>query len=138
MNQEPEGPGRHRGWYPTAPHGGTLMTEPGALDLSAGKYLRGIPLGGKGNAGEHMFLAAETQLSAHYRIDTHDSAIDPEIREKHKRFPLAAEVHHGIPVRSARQYFHDLNVLAVRPNTSLGLAMDTQDPLIRLVEQLEV
>lgn len=85
-----------------------------------------------------LALDAETQLTAHYRIDTHDSAIDPEIRQKHKRFPLAAVVHHGVAVRSARQYFHDLNVLAVRPNTSLGLAMDAQDPLIRLVEQLEV
>jgi len=88
-----------------------------------------------------LYLAAidaETQLTAHYRIDSQSSPIDPEIRERHKKFPLAAMVHHGIAVRTARQYFHDLNVLAVRPATSLGLSMDTQDPLIKMVEQLEV
>ena len=38
---------------------------------------------------------------------------------------------------TARQYFHDLNVLAVRPNTSLGLSMDTKDPVMKVVGDLE-
>src|SRR5207302_1950476 len=38
---------------------------------------------------------------------------------------------------AARQYFHDLNVLAVRPNTSLGLSMDTRDPFITLLDDVE-
>ena len=40
-------------------------------------------------------------------------------------------------VADARQYFHDLNVLAVRPSTSLSLSMDTTDPLMKIVGDLE-
>jgi DNA sulfur modification protein DndB len=43
-----------------------------------------------------------------------------------------------VSVETARQYFHDLNVLAVRPNTSLSLAMDARDPLSKVVGELEV
>jgi hypothetical protein len=82
-------------------------------------------------------IDGETQLAAHYRLQSRDSVADPAIREAHKKFPVGAVVHHGIEVRTARQYFHDLNLLAVRLNTSLGLAMDSHDPLIRLIEDLE-
>ena len=87
-----------------------------------------------------LYLAAidgQTQLGAHYRINSKDRAIEPETKEKHKQFPLAAVVHHGVPVRTARLFFHDLNVLAVRPNTSLSLGMDSHDPLIKLIDDLE-
>jgi DNA sulfur modification protein DndB len=82
-------------------------------------------------------IDGETQLTAHYRLQSRDSVADPAIKEIHKKFPLAAVIHHGIDVRTARQYFHDLNLLAVRLNTSLGLSMDSHDPLIRLIEELE-
>jgi DNA sulfur modification protein DndB len=61
----------------------------------------------------------------------------PENRKAHREFPLACVLHHGISRGSARQYFHDLNVLAVRPNTSLGLSMDTKDPVMKVVGDLE-
>jgi DNA-sulfur modification-associated len=86
--------------------------------------------------GEHLLaIDGETQLTAHWTLD--GSASSPELRDAHRDFPLAAIIHHGIDHTVARQYFHDLNVLAVRPNTSLGLSMDTKDPIMRLVSDLE-
>ncbi|MGU3645172.1 DNA sulfur modification protein DndB [Microbacterium sp. C23T] len=83
-----------------------------------------------------LSIDGETQLTAHYALDT-DPAIDPETKDKHRVYNLGAIVHHGVSLQHARQYFHDLNVLAVRPNTSLGLAMDTQDPLMQVVDQVQ-
>jgi DNA-sulfur modification-associated len=84
--------------------------------------------------GTRLFaIDGETQLAAHFEL--HGS---PEIRKAHGAYPLGAVIHHGISVQAARQYFHDLNLLAVRPSTSLGLAMDTIDPLMRVVAELEV
>lgn len=86
-------------------------------------------------AGQRVLtIDGETQLAAHYRVRRNPSA---EVREHHGLYPLAAVIHHGIELRTARQYFHDLNVLAVRPNTSLGLSMDTTDPLMGIVGDLE-
>jgi len=86
---------------------------------------------------DHYLLAidGETQLTAHYELQR-SPAVPAEVKDRHKRWPLAAVVHHGISDLAARQYFHDLNVLAVRPNTSLGLSMDTTDPLMRVVTEL--
>jgi DNA sulfur modification protein DndB len=83
-------------------------------------------------------IDGETQLAAHYRLQSRESMADPAVKEKHRKFSLGAVVHHGVDVRTARQYFHDLNLLAVRLNTSLGLSMDTHDPLIRMIEELEL
>ena len=86
--------------------------------------------------GEHLLaIDGETQLAAHYQLD--QQATTPEIRKLHRDFPLACIVHHGLAVSTARQYFHDLNVLAVRPNTSLGLSMDTKDPVMKVVGDIE-
>lgn len=57
--------------------------------------------------------------------------------QQHGLYPLITIIHHGIDVRAARQYFYDLNVLAVRPNTSLSLGMDSSDPLMNVVDELE-
>lgn len=85
--------------------------------------------------GDHLLaIDGETQLTAHWSVSEH---VTPEIREEHRKFPLACIVHHGVSQSDARQYFHDLNVLAVRPNTSLGLSMDTQDPIMKVVGDLE-
>jgi DNA sulfur modification protein DndB len=87
--------------------------------------------------GEHLLaIDGETQLAAHHALGR-SSTVDSDTRSKHQKFPLAAVLHHGVPSRIARQYFHDLNILAVRPNTSLGLAMDTQDPVMQVVSDVE-
>lgn len=87
--------------------------------------------------GEHLLaIDGETQLAAHHALDR-ASGIDADTRTKHRQFPLAAVFHHDVATRTARQYFHDLNILAVRPNTSLGLAMDTQDPTMQVVSDVE-
>lgn len=87
--------------------------------------------------GEHLLaIDGETQLAAHHAL-ARATAIDNGTRSLHRQFPLAAVVHHAIPTRTARQYFHDLNLLSVRPNTSLGLAMDTQDPVMQVVSDVE-
>ncbi len=88
--------------------------------------------------GERLIaLDGETQLTAHYALDTDRSGQYEDIKAAHRRAQLGVVLHHGISVNTARQYFHDLNILAVRPNTSLGLAMDTQDPIIRVLEAVE-
>ncbi|MDW5598270.1 DNA sulfur modification protein DndB [Conexibacter stalactiti] len=88
--------------------------------------------------GMRLFsIDGETQLTAHYEVQTRSNAL-PEEKKVHREFPLAIVVHHGVTTETARQYFHDLNILAVKPNTSLGLAMDTKDPLMRVVQNLEV
>ena len=85
--------------------------------------------------GEYLLaIDGETQLTAHWKLD---EMATPEDRKAHREFPLACVLHHGINRGTARQYFHDLNVLAVRPNTSLGLAMDTKDPVMKVVGDLE-
>lgn len=81
-----------------------------------------------------MALDGETQLTAHFTLA---SGAEPELKRAHSEFPLTMVIHHGISVEAARQFFHDLNVLAVRPNTSLSLAMDERDPLSQLVGELE-
>lgn len=86
------------------------------------------------NGQRLLAIDGETQLTAHYELRRR---VEPETREAHGRFPLAAVVHHGLPVDLARQYFHDLNVLAVRPNTSLGLSMNTADPVMQIVGEVE-
>lgn len=81
-----------------------------------------------------MAIDGETQLSAHY--EAHRD-LPPELREQHGRYPLGVIIHHGVDVPTARQLFHDLNVLAVRPNVSLSLSMDSSDPLMTVVDHLE-
>ncbi|MEK7424154.1 MAG: DNA sulfur modification protein DndB [Actinomycetota bacterium] len=81
-----------------------------------------------------LAIDGETQLTAHFELYSRLSA---EEKKRHGEFPLDAVIHHGIDVQAAQQYFHDLNVLAVRPSTSLGLAMDSHDPLMKVVGILE-
>jgi hypothetical protein len=86
------------------------------------------------NGRRLLAIDGETQLAAHYTLR---QRAQPETRERHGGHPLAAVVHHGMPVETARQYFHDLNVLAVRPNTSLGLSMNSADPVMQVVGEVE-
>ncbi|WNB86455.1 DNA sulfur modification protein DndB [Cellulomonas sp. ATA003] len=87
--------------------------------------------------GEHLLaIDGETQLTAHHALGR-SITIDDKTRSQHRAFPLVGIVHHGISTRDARQYFHDLNILAVKPNASLGLSMDTQDPIMQVVTDVE-
>ncbi|MGH3712039.1 MAG: DNA sulfur modification protein DndB [Micromonosporaceae bacterium] len=88
------------------------------------------------NGAYLLAIDGETQLAAHWQLAS-SGAVDPETKQAHRSFSLAAIIHHDISVIAARQYFHDLNVLAVRPNTSLGLAMDTTDPIMKVVSEVE-
>ncbi len=81
-----------------------------------------------------MAIDGETQLTAHYEAQRD---LPPESRNQHGKYPLSVVIHHGIDVPIARQLFHDLNVLAVRPNVSLSLNMDSSDPLMTIVDHLE-
>ncbi|HEY3669497.1 MAG TPA: DNA sulfur modification protein DndB [Acidimicrobiia bacterium] len=86
------------------------------------------------NGERTMAIDGETQLESHYQAH---QDLPPEGKDMHGTFPLAIVIHHGIDVPTARQLFHDLNVLAVRPNVSLSLNMDSSDPLMRIVDHLE-
>ncbi len=86
--------------------------------------------------GEHLLaIDGETQLTAHHALGRAE-AVDPEVKKAHRQWPLAAVIHHGVTTSNARQYFHDLNVLAVRPNASLSLGMNTQDPIMGIVDDV--
>ncbi|WCB96704.1 hypothetical protein DSM104299_05470 [Baekduia alba] len=82
-----------------------------------------------------LAIDGETQVTGHFVVAGEEAS--PEIKTAHRKFPLAMVIHHGIPTNAARQFFHDLNILAVRPNTSLGLSMDTKDPLMKIVGDIE-
>ncbi len=50
---------------------------------------------------------------------------------------VAVVVVHGHTKNWARQSFHDLNVLGVKPNTALGIGMDARDPLTHVARVVE-
>jgi hypothetical protein len=86
--------------------------------------------------GAHLLaIDGETQVTAHFAAAALYAT--EEDKNRHREFPLAMIVHHGVPTAIARQYFHDLNIFPVRPNTSLGLSMDTRDPIMQVVGSLE-
>lgn len=81
-----------------------------------------------------LAIDGETQLSSHWQIAR---SPNDDLRKKHSNQALAVVLHHGISARTARQYFHDLNILAVRPNVGIGLSMDTKDPIMQVVNDVE-
>lgn len=86
--------------------------------------------------GEHLLaIDGETQLAAHHALGRAE-AVDTATKAKHRQWPLSAVIHHGISTTTARQYFYDLNVLSVRPNASLSLGMNTQDPIMGIVDDV--
>jgi len=74
-------------------------------------------------------IDGETQLAARFEA----SNIDDDTK---KEF-VPVLICHGRPVKWARQVFHDLNLLAIRPNAAIGLAMDNRDPITYVVRQVE-
>jgi DNA sulfur modification protein DndB len=74
-------------------------------------------------------IDGETQLAAR-----HEAAnIDPETKQDF--VPLY--ICHGRDVLWARQAFHDLNTLGVKPNAALSIGMDARDPITRVCREVE-
>lgn len=74
-------------------------------------------------------IDGETQLAAR-----HEAAnLEPETK---KDF-VAVYICHGKDMGWARQAFHDLNTLAVRPNSALSLSMDARDPITSVCREVE-
>jgi DGQHR domain-containing protein len=74
-------------------------------------------------------IDGETQLAAR-----HEAAnIDPET----KQLFVPVFICHGLETGWARQAFHDLNTLGVRPNSAISLGMDARDPVTHVTRVLE-
>lgn len=74
-------------------------------------------------------IDGETQLAARYEA----ANIDPTTKD----LLVPVLICHGKPLDWARQVFHDLNLLAVRPNAAVGIGMDQRDPLTHIARQVE-
>lgn len=74
-------------------------------------------------------IDGETQLAAR-----HEAAnIAPETKQEF----VAVYICHGRDRLWARQAFHDLNTLAVRPNIALSIGMDARDPITHVCREVE-
>jgi len=74
-------------------------------------------------------IDGETQLAAR-----HEAAnLEPETK---KEF-VAVYINHGRDEGWARQAFHDLNTLAVRPNAALSMGMDARNPITQITREVE-
>jgi DNA sulfur modification protein DndB len=74
-------------------------------------------------------IDGETQLAARFYA--------ANIRQETKNDFVPVMICHGRSIQWARQVFHDLNLLAVKPNTALGLSMDERDPLTQVARDIE-
>jgi len=89
-----------------------------------GSALAQIPYG-----TQLVAIDGETQLAARFVA----SNIDPSTKLELVPVILC----HGKKVDWAQQVFHDLNLLAVRPNAAIGISMDARDPLTYVAKQVE-
>lgn len=80
-------------------------------------------------------IDGETQLASHYHLQQ-DPALGQDVKERHATAFLSAVVHDDRPHLQARKFFHDLNVLGVRVNSTIALSMDTTDPVMAVVGRL--
>ncbi len=74
-------------------------------------------------------IDGETQLAA--RFDGAD--LKPETRNDF----VPVVICHGRSIEWARQVFHDLNLLAVRPNAAVGIGMDRRDVMTSVARSVE-
>ncbi|GIK98084.1 MAG: hypothetical protein BroJett029_22930 [Alphaproteobacteria bacterium] len=74
-------------------------------------------------------IDGETQLAAR-----HEAA---NILQDTKQEFVAVYICHGKDKVWARQSFHDLNTLSVKPNAALSIGMDARDPITRVCRDLE-
>lgn len=80
--------------------------------------------------GTHLVaIDGETQLAARF--------VAANINGNSKQEFVPVVVCHGRPTEWARQVFHDLNLLGVRPNAAVGISMDARDPLTYVARQVE-
>ena len=118
-----EGINRRRPWVVPPV---TLYTPEalGKVDIANGAILLLIPKGG--------FLTAidgETQ-----RIAWNYAAL--EIGDELLRQRVKVVIHHGRDLTEARQYFHDLNTLEVKPNAAIAISMDSTDVATAITRKL--
>lgn len=74
-------------------------------------------------------IDGETQLAARFEAANRD----PETTNE----KVAVYIVHGQTKNWARQSFHDLNLLSVKPNAALGIGMDARDPLTQVARDVE-
>jgi DNA sulfur modification protein DndB len=74
-------------------------------------------------------IDGETQLAARFEA----ANLLPDTKNEF----VAIYICHGRDKLWARQCFHDLNVLGVRPNAALSIGMDARDPLTRVARDAE-
>lgn len=74
-------------------------------------------------------IDGETQLAARFEAVAMNAALELE--------DIVIDIHHGREVGWAQQAFHDLNLLAVRPNAAVGIGMDRRDPLTHVARRVE-
>lgn len=74
-------------------------------------------------------IDGETQLAARFEA----ANLQPDTKNEF----VAIYICHGRDKLWARQCFHDLNVLGVRPNAALSIGMDARDPLTRVARDVE-
>jgi DGQHR domain-containing protein len=74
-------------------------------------------------------IDGETQLAARFEA----ANLLPDTKNEF----VAIYICHGRDKLWARQCFHDLNVLGVRPNAALSIGMDARDPLTRVARDIE-
>lgn len=74
-------------------------------------------------------IDGETQLAARFEAANRV----PETKNEY----VAVYICHGKDKLWARQCFHDLNVLGVKPNAALSIGMDARDPLTRVAREVE-
>jgi DNA sulfur modification protein DndB len=74
-------------------------------------------------------IDGETQLAARHEA----ASKNPETKQDF----VPVYICHGHDKQWARQSFHDLNTLGVRPNSALSIGMDARDPITRVCRTVE-
>lgn len=74
-------------------------------------------------------IDGETQLAARHEA----ASRNPETKQDF----IPIYICHGHDKQWARQSFHDLNTLGVRPNAALSIGMDARDPITRVCRAVE-
>jgi DNA sulfur modification protein DndB len=74
-------------------------------------------------------IDGDTQLASRFLASSIDAGTMDQF--------IAVDVNHGRSVEWAQQAFHDMNLLAVRPNAALGIGMDQRDPLTHIARVVE-
>lgn len=70
---------------------------------------------------EFVAIDGETQLAARFEA--------ANINDNTKKQKVDVKICYNRPLEWAKQAFHDLNLLSVRPNAATAIAMDMRDPL---------